>query len=79
MSTTAGPRPALVGLLAAALLLDLVILRDEIEFRIAVAECFGRATHDLISCAAPREWSIVAAVALLIVLAVALGRESARR
>ena len=79
MTATTGPRPARVGLLTAALVLNLLVLRDEIEFRTAVAVCFERARYDLISCVPPREWSVVAAVALLVVLAVALGRESARR
>lgn len=71
-----------VWLVVAALLLDLVVLRDQIVASIDAAVCLERANYELILCLAPPDpWIIPTAGVLSIALAVGLGTllESARR
>jgi hypothetical protein len=69
---------ALVALVA-LLVVDLLVLRDQIEVALAKAACLERARYELISCVnPPTEWSIAGAVAVAIGLAALIGRVASR-
>jgi len=69
---------ALVALVA-LLVVDLLVLRDQIEVTIAKAVCLERARYELISCVnPPSEWTIAGAVAVAIGLAALIGRVTSR-
>ncbi len=61
-------------LVGGALLLDVVLLREQIMASIRGAACLERANFELISCAAPPgEWQIALSGALALALSITLG------
>lgn len=61
-------------LVLGALLLDLLVLREQIIASIASAACLERANFELISCLAPpAEWQIALSGALALALSITVG------
>ena len=61
-------------LVGAALLLDLLVLREQVTVAIGSAACLERANFELILCVAPpAEWQIALSGALALALSITVG------